>query len=213
VRRVCKRLYRRRTRRTRDLAPCMARRPIAGAPADAVLVFEDLSRLDAPGRRLRKGPALCRRLALWRHRAIRQAVVDKPQRSGIRVAEVDPAYTGQTCNRCGRRGIRKRHAFTCPACGYTAHADPNAARNIRDRFVQVLLDGEPSISSEAQYGSVKESVRWLRRQIGESRAYRPREILCPARAATTTLLAYLHGIALKPAPPRRTSPVIHAWGS
>jgi len=117
VRRVCKRLSRRRSRRTRDFARVTAKRLLAWAPKDAVLVFEDLSGLGAPERGLKKGPALRRRLA---------------------------------CSACGRRGIRKRHAFTCPACSYAAHADLNAARNIRDRFVQVRLDGEPSISPEAR---------------------------------------------------------------
>ena len=150
VRRVCKRLSRRRARRTRDFARCTAKRLVAWAPKDAVLVFEDLSGLGAPERGLKKGPALRRRLALWQHGAIRHAVANKAQLAGVRIAEVDPAYTSQTCNGCGRRGIRKRHAFTCPACGYTAHADLNAARNIRDRFVQFRLDREPSISPEAR---------------------------------------------------------------
>ncbi len=69
--------------------------------------------------------------------------------AGRALAFVDPASTSQTCNRCGLRGKRKRHAFTCPHCGYTAQADTNAARNIRDRFVQLRLDGEQSISPEA----------------------------------------------------------------
>lgn len=51
---------------------------------------------------------------------------------GVTVVEVHPAYTSQCCPKCdcidkrNRRGIE----FRCVACGFTAHADVNGARNI-----------------------------------------------------------------------------------
>jgi transposase len=50
------------------------------------------------------------------------------------VAEVNPKHTSQKCSRCGRLGVRKRHSFTYPQCGHSAHADVNAAVNIRNRY-------------------------------------------------------------------------------
>jgi putative transposase len=47
------------------------------------------------------------------------------------------------------RGIRKRHAFTCPHCGYEAHADVNAAVNIRLRSTALRLSGPLSTGPEA----------------------------------------------------------------
>jgi putative transposase len=50
-----------------------------------------------------------------------------------RVELVNPAYTSQTCNRCGHVDARNRESqavFVCTACGHRAHADVNAARNI-----------------------------------------------------------------------------------
>jgi IS605 OrfB family transposase len=148
VRRVLKRLSGRRKRRTQDFARCAAKRLIAWTPADAVLVFEDL-RIEQPARDLIRGASLRRRLTQWQHGAIRAAVADKAQLAGIALATVNPAYTSQNCSRCGLRGKRHRHQFNCPSCGHTQHADVNAAINIRNRFVQFRLDGEPSTAPEA----------------------------------------------------------------
>jgi putative transposase len=93
--------------------------------------------------------ALRRRLSQWQHGAIRRAVANKAELAGLAIAEVNPAYTSQNCSRCGLRGKRYRHTFTCPSCGHTQHADVNAAVNIRNRYVQSRLDGEPSTSPEA----------------------------------------------------------------
>jgi len=54
---------------------------------------------------------------------------------------VNPAWTSQTCSRCGERGVRVEHPddteemrggkhFFCPHCQNRMHADVNAARNI-----------------------------------------------------------------------------------
>lgn len=54
-----------------------------------------------------------------------------------RVADVNAAYTSQTCNPCGHVAEENRESqavFLCVACGHRAHADVNAARNIRARF-------------------------------------------------------------------------------
>jgi len=115
---------------------------------DAVLVFEDL-RIEPPYRELTRGVALRRRLTQWQYGAIRTAVANKAQLAGVAMATVNPAYTSQNCSRCGLRGKRHRHAFTCPACGHTQHADVNAAINIRNRYVQFRLDGALSTSPEA----------------------------------------------------------------
>jgi putative transposase len=51
------------------------------------------------------------------------------------VVKVSPAYTSQRCNTCGevdRRSRESQARFRCTSCGHTAHADVNAARNIRD---------------------------------------------------------------------------------
>lgn len=149
VRRLLKRLGRKQRNRTRTFAQQTAKQLVEFAPANAVLVFEDLH-MPQPQKGKVRGRALRRRLSLWQHGLIREAVTNKAQEHGMLVAKVDPKYTSKNCSRCGLRGIRKRHSFTCPHCGYAEHADKNAAINIRNRFTNLRISGLPSISPEAQ---------------------------------------------------------------
>jgi putative transposase len=144
VRRVLKRLGRKRSNRTRTFAQVAAKRLVTFAPEHAVLVFEALT-VPQPRKGAVAGKATRRRLSLWQRQLIQRAANSKAQEAGMAVAEVNPAYTSQQCSRCGLRGQRKRHAFTCPFCGHTAHADVNAAVNIRNRYT-VLRDGGLPVS-------------------------------------------------------------------
>jgi putative transposase len=144
TRRVLKRLGRKQSNRTRTFAQSTGKQLVQWAPAHAVLVFEALT-LPQPKKGTVGGKATRRRLAQWQRHLIRQAVGRKAQAVGMVVAEVNPAYTSQHCSRCGLRGERKRHAFTCPSCGHTAHADVNAAVNIRNRYT-VFRDGGLPVS-------------------------------------------------------------------
>ena len=73
----------------------------------------------------------------WYFDQLRRFITYKAEREGIRVESVDPAYTSQTCSRCGERGDRNGDHFACSSCGYERHADLNAAANIAVR------EGEP----------------------------------------------------------------------
>jgi len=143
VRRLLKRQGRKRRHRTHTFAQQTAVMLMRWAGPDTVLVFEDLASIPQPTRSQVGSKALRRRLSLWQRREIRTAVERKAQAAGLLVAEVDPRYTSQTCSRCGLRGTRKRHRFACPSCGFEAHADVNAAVNVRLRYT-VLRDGGPS---------------------------------------------------------------------
>jgi putative transposase len=144
VRRVLKRLGHKRCNRTRTFAQTAAKQLVAFAPRQAVLVFEALT-VPQPRKGTVGGNATRRRLSVWQRQLIRQCAESKAQEAGMLVAEVNPKHTSQKCSRCGRLGVRKRHSFTCPQCGHSAHADVNAAVNIRNRYT-VLRDGGQPVS-------------------------------------------------------------------
>lgn len=69
---------------------------------------------------------------------------------GKTLKAVNPAYTSQTCARCGHvsKGNRESQAvFRCTQCGYSTNADLNAAVNILSRGVSDAEEGEISEKS------------------------------------------------------------------
>jgi len=148
VRRTLKRLGRQRSNRNRTFAQTAAKRLCQWASPDSVLVFEAL-KMPQPRKGAIRGKALRRRLSGWQHGLIRRCAEGKAQEFGLAVAEVNPAYTSQICSRCGLLGKRHRHDFQCPSCGFSLHADLNAAVNIRNRYTVFRNGGLLSISPEA----------------------------------------------------------------
>lgn len=72
----------------------------------------------------------------WSFRQLRDFLLYKAQRLGVPVIMVDPRNTSRTCSRCGyveKRNRRSQAEFSCLRCGYTCHADTNAARNLATR--------------------------------------------------------------------------------
>ncbi|MCK9544712.1 MAG: transposase, partial [Novosphingobium sp.] len=59
------------------------------------------------------------------------------EENGINLIKVNPAYTSQTCSRCGsiHKESRKGEKYLCIDCGYELDADLNASINILHRGV------------------------------------------------------------------------------
>ena len=72
-----------------------------------------------------------RSLHSWAFYQLKEMIRYKAEMAGIRFETVNPEYTSQTC-KCGHREKANRNGikFKCKKCGYTAHADFNAAINI-----------------------------------------------------------------------------------
>jgi IS605 OrfB family transposase len=153
VRRVLKRLSLRQRNFTKTYCQTVAKRLVAWAGTDAVLALENLK--FQQGKKGNK--ALNRRLTQFPHGLLLRCIRNKAGMLGIPLLLVNPAFTSQTCSHCGNLGDRQRHRFYCAQCGFTSHADLNAAFNILHRAKEAMLSepfglgsGLPSTSLEAQ---------------------------------------------------------------
>jgi IS605 OrfB family transposase len=71
----------------------------------------------------------------WAFSQLRQFLTYKATLAGVPVFLVDPAYTSQMCSRCRYTDPANRQSqssFRCQQCGFSCHADSNAAINIRE---------------------------------------------------------------------------------
>jgi putative transposase len=87
----------------------------------------------APGKAVRQKAGLNRAILDQGWAEFRHQLEYKCTARGGAVVPVKPAYTSQTCSRCGcvDAGNRKAQAvFACLACRHSENADTNAARNI-----------------------------------------------------------------------------------
>jgi putative transposase len=69
----------------------------------------------------------------WAFYQLRAYITYKAAWAGVEVRLVDPAYTSQTCSRCGhceRANRQSQASFLCKQCGFCCQADVNAAINI-----------------------------------------------------------------------------------
>jgi putative transposase len=91
--------------------------------------------LERPGRNVRAKAGLNRSLLDAGFGLLRRLIGEKAAWAGRRVIEVDARFSSQECSPCGHvaAGNRRRRRFACMRCGFTTHADVNAALVIRRR--------------------------------------------------------------------------------
>ena len=77
----------------------------------------------------------------WRIGLLKDRILSWADEHGVRVVQVNPAYTSQTCSSCGHcaKENRSGEQFHCQQCGLDMDADINAAINIRQRGASVSL--------------------------------------------------------------------------
>jgi len=88
----------------------------------------------APGRNVKQKAGLNRSILDNTPGERRRQLTYKAARFGSELRMVPAPGTSQTCSACGTRDPESRQgcgrAFACTACGFHAHADWNAARNL-----------------------------------------------------------------------------------
>jgi putative transposase len=103
---------------------------------------------DASGRWLKNGAAVKAGLnkailsRAWGR--IAEQLAYKLARQNKLLVQVAPQYSSQECSRCGHThpDNRDEQRFVCQRCGYEAHADLNAAQNVKMRAVARIRSGE-----------------------------------------------------------------------
>ena len=125
-----KRIERRERRRINDLNHKVSRKIVSIAhESGRGIAMEDLGgireRVNGKSGRKFRGA-----VNNWSFSDLRQKIEYKARLLGIPVVLVNPAYTSQTCSRCGTIGGRKGKEFVCHTCGHVDHADVNASFNI-----------------------------------------------------------------------------------
>jgi transposase len=75
------------------------------------------------------------KLQRWSYLKVLDKLSMLTEEAGINLIKVDPAYTSQTCSKCGsiHKESRNKERFKCIECGYSIDADYNASINILHR--------------------------------------------------------------------------------
>src|SRR5216684_109111 len=69
----------------------------------------------------------------WSFYQLSQFIAYKAERLGIKVEQVDPAYTSQECPACSARNKAQDRTYVCADCGWMGHRDAVGAINISRR--------------------------------------------------------------------------------
>ena len=129
----------------------------------ATVVFEDLhlaamtrsakGTIDNPGKNVRQKAGLDRVMLDKSLGKILTRTDDKVRHHGHKVLCVPAPGTSITCPKCGYRDAGNRatrSVFICKLCGHTAHADINAAINIRERGMKLVLAGGTPVAASQE---------------------------------------------------------------
>lgn len=137
VTRVLKRLSGRENRFMRDVNHCVSKKVVQFAVNNnvATIAGEKLEgiRDSAKG----KGKRVRKMINGWSFFQLQSFISYKAAANGIKVEELDPAYSSQGCSSCGytAKTNRVKHSFKCGECNYQLHSDLNASRNMRLRSI------------------------------------------------------------------------------
>lgn len=123
---------------------------VTNHPKGTVFVLEDLSGIRQATEKVRLEHRYVH--VSWAYHQFRQMLEYKAKQHGHTVLIVDPAYTSQTCPKCGHvhkaNRIKKEHRFECRACHYKSNDDRVGAMNLHRKGIEKI--SEISSLSSAQ---------------------------------------------------------------
>ena len=130
AKRKLKRMSGREKRFMKDVNHCLTKQLVKRNVG--IFVLEDLSNILSK----KKGKKMNKWLRDWAFYQFQTFLEYKSSSKNQQVVYVDPRYTSQKCNCCGKidKSQRAKSKYYC-SCGYSCHADVNAAKNIKDRYI------------------------------------------------------------------------------
>lgn len=148
-RRRLKAIGHRENRWMRDVNHCVAKALVNSQPKHTYFVLEDLSNVREATE------CVCYKqryyTVSWPYYDLEQKITYKARLHECVTVKVDPAYTSQTCPKCGNVNKKNRnkrtHTFKCIRCGYQSNDDRIAAMNLFNKGNKYLEELEESILS------------------------------------------------------------------
>lgn len=117
---------------------------------NACLALEDLNGIRKRTNQLPRAKAERRRSNSWSFYQLRQFLIYKCIKFGVKLVFVDPRYTSKTCHNCLHihpvrdKSYRSGKSFRCGHCSWSGDADLNGAKNISTLGAVV---NQPSITT------------------------------------------------------------------
>ena len=131
IRRRLQKLAGKEARFRKDVNHCISKQIVQIAlDTNRSIAVEDLTGIRS---RIRFAKDQRARMSGWSFAQLLLFLAYKARKAGVFLETVYAAYTSQTCSRCGHCAKKNRPSqavFRCTACGYSVHADINAAQNI-----------------------------------------------------------------------------------
>ena len=159
-RRRLKAIGQRENRWMHDVNHCISKALVHDHPEGTLFVLEDLSGIRAATERVRLRDRYVS--VSWSYYDLERKLLYKALKNRQSVITVDPAYTSQTCPKCGHiaRGNRnkKNHIFCCRSCGYTSNDDRTGAMNLHRMGIEYLMQCQGSMPSLAGSQSIGPDV-------------------------------------------------------
>lgn len=117
------------------------------------IVKEDLTWV---GNKNQGSKQLNNRLNQWMKGYLDERLEFKAELNGVKITEVNPAYTSQIHHKCKTLGTRKYEDFYCSKCNKHEDADINAAKNILARKYETQITKYTAVKTIKQYYDNKE---------------------------------------------------------
>lgn len=140
-RRRIKAIGQRENRWMNDVNHCISKALVDNNPTGSLFVLEDLSNIRSATERVRVKDRYVS--VSWAYYDLEQKLVYKALRNHQLVEKVNPAYTSQTCPKCGHTEKANRnkrlHLFCCKSCGYQSNDDRIAAMNLHRMGIELLV--------------------------------------------------------------------------